>query len=246
MSAVSRLVRRGLANLVRLPLRLVPRAAVVRVLRGPLKGARWVPGAGLHSQWLGAFEVGKLQAFADEIRLGDVVFDVGAHVGLYTLLAARRTGPGGRVFSFEALPPNVAGLERHCRLNGADNVEVVHGAVSDRVGTVSFTAGSNTFVGHVADEGQYRVPAVRLDDFVLAQGHPPPRVLKMDIEGGEGAALLGARELLRRHRPVIFLATHGAAVHAECCALLRDLGYELRSVDGGDPDRSDEIVARAR
>ena len=64
--------------------------------------------------------------------------------------------------------------------------------------------------------------------------------MKIDIEGGEANALRGAASCLEQHRPLVFLATHGAEVHAECCRLLLSLGYRVEQLGS----RSDELVAR--
>src|SRR5437899_3136746 len=85
-------------RLLRLPLALVPRSATVCVLGGSLRGARWVVGSASHGCWLGWYEADKQRAFASLVKRGDVVFDIGAHVGFYTLLASRLCGPSGHVF----------------------------------------------------------------------------------------------------------------------------------------------------
>jgi hypothetical protein len=67
----------------------------------------------------------------------------------------------------------------------------------------------------------------------------------MDIEGGEVLALEGARETLARHKPTLFIATHGADVHERVVTFLGGLGYRLADLQG-DPDiNGDELVARA-
>lgn len=68
----------------------------------------------------------------------------------------------------------------------------------------------------------------------------------MDIEGGEAAALDGARGLLGEHRPVIFLATHGPDVHRYCCELLEGLDYALAPLDTHVLAVASELLARPR
>lgn len=55
--------------------------------------------------------------------------------------------------------------------------------------------------------------------------------------------LQGARQTLSSHRPIIFLATHEANIHAECCTLLKELGYRLTSATGLDIHQTDELLA---
>src|SRR5258707_357061 len=75
-------------------------------------------------------------------------------------------------------------------------------------------------------------------------GCATPDVIKLDIEGGERVALEGARRILDRRHPLIFLATHGWQVHADCCALLTGFGYTMSGVGGEAPNETDELVAR--
>src|SRR3984957_348930 len=82
-------------RLLRLPLRVVPRERPVRILGGPLRGWRWVPAAASHGCWLGTFERAEQDVFARTIRPGDVVYDLGANVGFYPLLAEKLPGPRG-------------------------------------------------------------------------------------------------------------------------------------------------------
>jgi hypothetical protein len=65
----------------------------------------------------------------------------------------------------------------------------------------------------------------------------------MDIEGAEMLALRGAKSMLSRYRPIIFLATHGQQLHRECCSFLCSLGYVLRPIGSASLDRADEILA---
>ena len=91
---VSEISNRSVAGrLLRLPLALIPPALAMPVLQGPLRGYRWIVGSSNHGCWLGSYEYAKQRLFAQMVRSGDVVFDVGANVGFYTLLAACRVGP---------------------------------------------------------------------------------------------------------------------------------------------------------
>jgi FkbM family methyltransferase len=139
---------------------------------------------------------------------GAVFVDVGANIGFFTLLAASRVGPKGRVHAFEARADNLALLRRSVADNGFANVEVHQCAVSDRAGSLAFFASGTWYsngriVGddEAGSEQLPRVAAVALDA-ALADA-PRIDVVKMDIEGAEARALAGMRALLRRHRPVL-------------------------------------------
>jgi hypothetical protein len=84
---------------IRWPLRCVPRDVTVPILQGPLRGARWVVGSHTHGCWFGSYEADRQRAFVRLVRPGAVVYDLGANVGFYTLLAARLAGPAGRVLA---------------------------------------------------------------------------------------------------------------------------------------------------
>jgi FkbM family methyltransferase len=115
-------------------------------------------------------------------------------------------------------PANVAFLRRHLAINRASNVAVIEAAVAEAAGVHRFEVGRDSSAGHLSRAGALEVRTLMLDD-LMSRGTPAPQVIKMDIEGGELAALRGARLLLERHRPAIFLATHGADVHRACCSL---------------------------
>ena len=229
-----------LGRLARLPLKLLPAGLVIPVLQGPLRGTRWIVGSSDHGCWLGSYELEKQRATAAAIQPDHVVYDLGANVGFYTLLAARRAGPKGRVVAFEPVAGNVATLRRHVALNHCTNVDVIEAAVSDTDGEVDFQASASCTTGRVAVGGGGRVQSVTLDVLLTAGRIPPPDCMKIDIEGGEANALRGAASCLEQHRPLVFLATHGAEVHAECCRLLLSLGYRVEQLGS----RSDELVAR--
>jgi len=239
----SGLSRDGIVGrIARLPLALIPRAAVVRIIQGPIKGSRWVVGAGTHGCWLGSYELSKQHRFTAELRPGWVIYDVGANVGFYSLLAARCVGPSGRVFAFEPVPENLAYLRRHVALNALAQVTVYPIAVSDTCAHLRFTRGANRSTGHLDNSGDLEVKTVTLDNFVFGQGNPPPQIMKVDVEGAEIRVLCGAQRILEIHRPLLFLATHGAVLHQKCCAWLRSAGYRLEGVSGEAMEDTDELV----
>src|SRR5258707_6646816 len=136
---ISRVSRASLlGKALRAPLAFIPKAAVVRVLQGPLAGRRWIVGSATHGAWLGTYEYRKQRLFALSIQPGMVVFDLGANVGFYTLVAAVRTGERGRVYAFEPVPRNLGFLRRHLGHNRVRNVEIVEAAVSNASGVAAF------------------------------------------------------------------------------------------------------------
>ena len=216
-------------RLARLPLRLVPHNAVVPIMTGKLRGARWIVGSAIHRCWLGFYEYDKQRMIAKRVKSGTVFYDVGANAGFYTLLASRLVADGS-VFAFEPVPRNLSYLRKHIAINRTSNVEVLDVAVSDANGTASFEVENTGYMGHLTARGGIEVATVTLDSLVAQGKILPPNFIKMDIEGAELAALQGASNIFQCYRPVLFLATHGRAVHTECRQLLESWGYDWREL----------------
>jgi FkbM family methyltransferase len=233
-----------IGRLLRTPLMLVPKRARIPVLQGPLRGAKWIAAAHTHGCWLGSYEADKQRLFASLVQVGDVVYDVGANAGYYTLLASRLCGAAGRVIAMEPLPRNLDFLQQHLRLNRSSNVTVLDVALAEAPGSARFRASVGSAEGSLAADGDIEVRVTTIDAIVQDCIAPPPRLIKMDIEGGELAALRGAREVLRKHRPVLLLATHGPEIHGACLKLLHELGYAVTALTGPNVELCDELLAR--
>jgi FkbM family methyltransferase len=235
---------RFVGRVLRLPLRLVPREAEVRILQGPLRGKRWIAGSSDHGCWLGSYEATKQKTIASLVRRGMVCWDVGANVGFYTLLLAELVGPGGRVFAFEPFRSNVAVLRRHVQINGYQNVRIFPCALGDFDGDAGFAPGPTTAMGHLTAGGPLRVACSRADTLLTAGQIEVPDVIKLDVEGAEADVLRGALRALE-HRPILFVATHGETAHRTCLDLLAASGYTVSALDGGPPEKTDELIAVA-
>lgn len=231
-------------KLARWPLDLIPKGWVVPILSGPLRRGRWTVGAGLHGCWLGTYERAKQSRFMAELQPGCVAYDVGAHMGLYTLLASRQVGPRGKVFAFEPSPANLRLLNRHVEMNRCTNTRIFGCALADAAGYRSFDV-SQSYCGRLSDTGGTKVRVGTLDD-LLAEGRlEPAHVVKIDVEGSELAVLRGGENFFRSHGPTIFLATHGPQVHFECLELLQTWKYDIAALNPQEPvERTDELLAR--
>jgi FkbM family methyltransferase len=143
---------------------------------------------------------------------GEVFWDVGAHVGYFTLLAARSVGPAGKVVAFEPSNDAWERLTRNLALNPGYVVEPVKAAVSDHAGQAVLYAAGDTvdssaslFAGADVAARQEVVSTLTLDDFSRAPGQKPPDFIKLDVEGAELAALRGAREVLASASPLLLI-----------------------------------------
>ncbi len=156
----------------------------------------------------GTYEPVQTAVFLHVVRPRQTVLDVGANIGYFALLAARRVGEAGRVVAFEPEPANAALLRQNIELNGHRNVAVEEQAVGREAGVVRLAvADANQPDGDVcttvfAEGGRWKsvkvVPVVGLDGYCAAQRIDRVDVLKLDIEGGEAHAVPGMRDGIRR------------------------------------------------
>lgn len=163
---------------------------------------------------------------------GDIVFDIGANVGYFTLSLSKLTGENGQVFSFEAIPNTAKILSKNCELNNLKNVRLFEHAVSNKNGTSIFLIpekGENhTMASMVWHKDDSSVEKVLVDTIAIDQ-HPElstlsPSFIKIDVEGAEAFVLAGMKELLKRSYPKIFIECSSAG-RKESWELLTDIGY---------------------
>jgi len=233
-----------LRRAIRLAISLVlPSDFQMPIWFGPLRGKKWIVGSFINKCWLGIYEFPKQLKFAKCMFEGATVYDVGANVGYYTLLAAHLVGPSGIVIAFEPSLRNLGYLRKHLEINNIHNVVSVRSAVSNRCGETLFMDGPNHAMGHISDQGTKKVATTTLDHCVIDEGMPIPDVIKLDIEGAEYLALLGSESMIDLFHPMIFLATHDHNVHLSCCSFLELKGYSLEPIDNPDLETSREILA---
>lgn len=205
--------------------------------------------------WLGwdAPEPETARVFWDLASSADCIVDVGAHVGYYSVVAAR-ANPAARVIAFEALPHVADRLLHHIELNGVGNVTVQRVAVGDRVGTgtmwfttaipVPSSSGlAGDFVRQNDAVASVEVPLTTIDAFA-AEHDLCIDLLKIDTETTEPDVLAGARTVLLRDRPTVIcevLAVHD--VDRRVDALVRELGYRAALLTGSGVVPADRIVA---
>jgi FkbM family methyltransferase len=197
-----------------------------------MQGQRWVVATG--SRFIrGTYEPVQSAAFVRLVRPGDVVFDIGAHVGFYSVLSSRLAGPAGRVVAFEPLPGNLRFLRRHLALNACANVMVLEVCVGERSGTARFDDSHGTGVGHLSSGGALDVQVRALDELIAAGELPVPDLIKMDVEGAEVRVLQGAEQVLRASRPTLIVSTHGEELDRTCRDRLAGFGYHVERLEPG-------------
>lgn len=224
--------RRIVEAAVRTALRLLPASTVVPIVRGPLRGLWWVSGSAPHGVWLDTIERASLRDFSRHVQPRATVWDVGANVGLYSLLASRCVGPAGHVVAFEPAAVNVAALRRHAALNRMANLRIVPAAVWNTSGTVRLARGDSRSEFRVSGAGATKVQSVVLDAWRDEHQEPAPAVMKIDVEGAEVEVLEGGAATINASRPRIYLALHGERQQHRCEELLRGWGYRFETADG--------------
>lgn len=143
------------------------------------------------------------------LRHGDLVLDVGANVGVYTLFLAKLVGAAGEVLACEPEPGNLERLRRNVERNRLEQVTIIPAAVGAEPGTAEFAAGLDS-VGHVVTAGTspeatspeanlISVPLTTVD--ALCSGRTPI-FAKVDVEGFEEDVLRGAEEQMAAGAPV--------------------------------------------
>jgi FkbM family methyltransferase len=154
----------------------------------------------------GVYEPFETELVKKEIRKGDVVLDVGANIGYYTLIFAKLVGENGKVFAFEPDPSNFALLKKNVEINGYKNITLVQKAVSNKTGKTKLYLSDRNLGDHrIYDSHDGRrcieIDAIRLDDY-FKNYNGKIDFIKMDIQGAEGGAIQGMCSLLKKNKNV--------------------------------------------
>ncbi|WP_198375442.1 FkbM family methyltransferase [Neoroseomonas rubea] len=221
---------------------------------------------GVHLLTLGQWEPAYTALFRRLVRPGDTVLDLGANLGVYTMLAARLTGPGGRVHAFEPNPRLSHLVDVSIRINGCAGWTQVHRlAASDRRGVARlfFTdaySGGGSLTGNAEQHDSSGSSKNAVDcelapiDEVLADPDLRVDVMKMDVEGHEGPALRGMRAILERSPGIRIMMEFGPQMMRgsgmpapEVVALLEGLGLSAWTIgeDGGTAPVEWSVLAAA-
>ena len=160
----------------------------------------------------GEFEPGLRRLLERVLEPGMVFLDVGAHLGLHTLAAARRVGNSGHVFSFEPTPVTYKLLCQTLRLNGLDDCVTARRAAAGRedttkplyVGTIS---SHNSLYPLPGAETTVEVEVVQLDNELPPGQHVD--VAKIDVEGAELDVLYGMSRIIAENPGILIIAEYG-------------------------------------
>lgn len=181
-------------------------------------------------------EARDVRSVASLVAAGSTVVDVGANIGFFTVLLARRVGARGLVISIEPEADNFASLQRRVEHLGLDGVvSLVNAAAVENPGQAYLVLNPDNPADHrVADAG-VAVSAVSLDALLAERGWPRVSLIKIDVQGGELRVIRGATQALRRFHPTLFVEFHEPSLAragtstAELLGELLALGYEPRA-----------------
>jgi FkbM family methyltransferase len=188
-------------------------------------------------------EEGTVRWIRTEVKPGDVFYDIGANIGLYTLMAAPRVSPGGRVVAFEPHIANLNALMHNIMRNGLmESVRVVSSALHDRCGFFDFNyhhwlAGSSLsqLDSLLDDQEQQFTPmfteckyGVTVDSLLEQSVIAPPDHIKIDVDGNELLVLRGMTRLLNgANRPRTLQIEVNRRARQELEGFMESCGYEL-------------------
>jgi FkbM family methyltransferase len=203
-------------------------------------------------------QAAELAAFIAACRPDMVLFDIGAHFGLFSLAALHYGGSSARAVAVEPSPGACRMLRIEARLNAVGRgLTVLEAAAAEQAGEVRMlpigVIAAGYFTGAVEDRAEADLRPVRtvtLDGLAQELGLKPTHI-KIDVEGFEREVLLGARGVLAQHpAPQLFIELHNAELRrrgrdpAATLALLAQSGYRLYH-SSGSPALKEDVLAPA-
>jgi FkbM family methyltransferase len=191
----------------------------------------------------GEYERRELDAISKFALDGEIILDIGANIGIYSILLAK-SAPLGTVYAFEPVPRNRAFIAFNAMINGLKNVIIEPSVVSDTVGEIEFTESEDAAYSSILDTGRkspgktFKIASNTLDNFVLSLGKKVS-IIKIDVEGAELLVLRGGTALLTNPdlRPAAILVELNSVNQkpygygpAELVSFLNSMGYIANSL----------------
>lgn len=194
--------------------------------------------------WLGYHEL-EVQELLRKLTIpGTVAYDVGSHVGFFSMAMARLMGPEGQIFAFEPDPESAERIQEHVLRNNLQRgrgIRVLREAVwsySCRTG-IPFKRGNikrdhggisaDGYSPPLADGECISVPSITFDS-LMQEGYPTPDIVKIDVEGGECEVLKGGRELFSQAKPKLICEIHSREAVNWIIDWLKHKDYAFRSL----------------
>ena len=198
-------------------------------------------GVGLYLLNKKFFEPQQTKLVFKEVKKGTTVFDVGANIGYYTILASKLAGNKGRVYAFEPDKRNLRLLKENIKINDCQNVTIIPKVVSEKNGKVIFYSNllsqGESSLAKIGFSKKERVKSTNLDDFIRKEKIGNVDVLKIDVEGAEIGVINGGRKFLEKNKGCkIFIECNPKALNqfgfdgSDLTKKLRKLGFSVSYV----------------
>ena len=143
------------------------------------------------------------------IKKGDIVVDLGANIGYYTLILAQLVGEFGHVYAFEPEPSNFELLSKNVKENNHNHVTLVQKAVSDKNSKINLYVSKRNLASHRIFDGEDKRESIEIDVITLDEYfknfEKPIKFIKIDVEGAEGATLLGASKIIKNSKNLVIM-----------------------------------------
>ncbi|MGZ4938529.1 MAG: FkbM family methyltransferase [Halobacteriota archaeon] len=198
------------------------------------------------------YEPDVVRHFVSAIKPGDIVMDVGANIGYYSLVAARCVGEKGRVYAFEPDPINFGMLTKNVNANAFTNVVTIRKAVCAATGTAQLLqkkASTHSLFDHplAPTKQSVQVETVAMDDFLSTLSHEDQQrvtLVKIDAEGAEPLILEGLASFIKRKSALIIICelipgfytpdhpSRNVRAPADLVSLFRTLGFSVNVISG--------------
>jgi len=178
-------------------------------------------GANIISGWYEPYETSLLLSNIDS---GDIIIDVGANIGYYTIIFADKVGPSGKVYAFEPDPANFSLLKKNIEENKLYNIEAVNGALGSRIGSSDLYISWDNYGDHrlYQDQDNYmdlrlyknekarnhiKVKCDTLDNYLFRNNIDDRKIklIKIDTQGYEPYVIEGAKNTICKNKPIVFL-----------------------------------------
>lgn len=199
--------------------------------------------SGFHIYVRGHHQPYVLDYFRDFLQPGMVMMDIGAHFGLFTLVAGHKVGPSGKVHAFEPGATQWRFLTHNIQLNHyGDRVVANHVALGAEPGTIGYEPGGagNLGASHVSETASLTVPLITLDDYCRDNAVTQLDAIKMDVEGYELRVLQGFERSLTELKPRLIAyecdeksCREQGYASAEVHRFFDRLGYVIHKARGG-------------
>jgi FkbM family methyltransferase len=223
-------------------LKIIFGGLTVKIKAGPLVGRKWIATTG-RKFILGTHEVYKTDAFLKNYKEGEVFFDIGAHVGYFSAIAAVINKGSDAIYAFEPRPMNATFFRKHMDINHFQNVTLFEAAVGETDGEVFFDMGHGSATGHISSDGKLRIRQVSIGKMVENHTLPSPGFIKIDVEGGEIEVLKGLTSVIQSSRPKMIVATHNPECHKFVVDFLLQNKYSMEILNPDSIKGDTEIVA---